>query len=177
MKLLTTLIALFICLTTSLFAQEQYKRFDTITEHSTPKTQCIIESLCVTGKCKLNTITLLSANNSKQLISIKRFGLYYELPNTVENIFTFRDINFDGRLDFTLLENQGAYGNSTYFYFIQNNQGEFIRNKEFELLSEPEFLTDKKLIKSTYLPSLREEPIVTYYRVINNKLDPIKKAP
>jgi len=93
------------------------------------------------------TITRLSNFKIQHVISIdlKSFRPYI-LP---EDIVNFDDFNFDGYLDFSILVDKGATGNSSYNFYLFNPQRQiFEQPKHWPYLCSPEFHPEQKRIIS-----------------------------
>lgn len=101
--------------------------------------------------------------NQKEMVIIDRIKIYdqedHELQvienlnaqTPVEEAFQIEDMNFDGYLDFRLIEFLPMTPNIPYlFWLFDPKAGEFVRNLELQKMTFPEFDANQKLIISSW---------------------------
>lgn len=129
----------------------------------------ILKQECLDGNCEIKGIQVTNTkDNLIQHINVKvnNFDKNFQ-PNM---LFILEDMNFDGFIDFRLLQHLPANGNQAYYYWLYNPKtNQFEPNTYFESLLSPTFNPETRSITSSYRFKLVENVIETY-SLQNNEL-------
>jgi len=79
--------------------------------------------------------TWVAIKDSLEITQIDYYNKNLKIQEGIEDYhdFIIADFNFDNLEDFAILYDYGGNGGPSYSYFFQNDQGQFIVNKQFPL--------------------------------------------
>ncbi|EAQ50986.1 XAC2610-related protein [Leeuwenhoekiella blandensis] len=138
-KILLILIILF---SFELYSQEIIKFSDAEFEF------CLTKK-CGKTDCEITKIEVLKNGILKQTIKPSENYFSKTFPN--DQLFAIEDMNFDGKMDFRLMEFLPAGPNVPFLFWIYNPTNElFEENKDYGEITSPEFDYEKKQINSTW---------------------------
>lgn len=130
----------------ALFSFKSYSQ--EIIKYAKSDLEIYLTKVCGENDCEITNIKVVKNGISIQEIKPSK---NYDKTLSNEEIFIIEDMNFDGKLDFRLLEFLPAGPNIPFLYWIYNpNNKLFIKNKHYAEITSPDFDYKKKEIGSTW---------------------------
>lgn len=117
------------------------------------------------NQCKISEIKVFKNGNFVQRIIPSENSFYPIIKD--ETIMVIEDMNFDNHIDFRIIRSIPAEYPFPYLYWIFNEKTElFEKNTDYEIIIEPEFNYEKKIIISSWREYLRKF-YKDYYKLEN----------
>lgn len=125
--------------------------------------------------CIITKIQIINRQSKKLIQTIKMPENLFHCGSTSTTI-DIEDMNFDKLVDFKILQFPSASPNLSYYCWLYNNkQKKFIRNKELEEITSPDFNPKNKTIVSFWRASGAHHGISTY-KYFNGKITLVEES-